>query len=134
MCHGACMAVLRDLVVDCVAPAALARFWAAVLDDYNVAPYDEEALAELAAQGISDPEDDPSVMLVPHTEGGVRIFFNQVPKGKAVKNRLHLDLAAPDPGAEGQRLVALGATVLRHDEEGWYVMADPDGDEYCLFD
>lgn len=99
-----------------------------------MAPYDEQAIDDLAAQGIADPEDDPSVMLVPEAGSGLRIFFNQVPEGKTVKNRLHLDLAAQDPVAERQRLVALGATVLRRDDEGWLVMADPEGNEYCLMD
>lgn len=131
--HGG-MATLRDLVIDCNAPARLARFWGAVLDDYEVAPYDDEAMADLARHGITDPEDDPSVMLEPIAGTGPRIFCNLVPEAKTTKNRLHLDVAAQDPVAERDRLVALGAVVLRRDEDGWVVMADPEGNEFCLMD
>ncbi|WP_170223734.1 VOC family protein [Nonomuraea turkmeniaca] len=53
------MARLRDVVVDCRHPASLARFWAAALDGYAVAPYDEAELARLRAEGVDDPEHDP---------------------------------------------------------------------------
>src|SRR5690242_4814570 len=79
---------------------------------------------------------------------GPRLFFQQVPEDKVVKNRLHLDLRAA-PGLEGdermaaleaecERLVALGAERLRRDEPapplslGFIVMADPEGNEFCL--
>lgn len=126
------MAHLRDLVFDCAVPAPLARFWAAALDGYRVAPYDAEAMADLAAQGVDDPEDDPSVMLLPDGGTGPRIFFTRVPERKSVKNRVHLDLAAQDPVAERDRLTGLGATVLRQEPDGWLVMADPEGHEFCL--
>ena len=57
------MARIQDIVVDCAHPASLARFWAAVLDDYAVAPYDEVELARLRSVGILDPEDDPTVLV-----------------------------------------------------------------------
>jgi len=56
------MARIRDVVFDCRHPASLARFWAAVLEEYEVAPYDEAELARLRAAGIDDPEDDPTVI------------------------------------------------------------------------
>ncbi|MEU6712831.1 VOC family protein [Nonomuraea sp. NPDC046802] len=117
------------MVIDCRHPASLARFWAAALDGYAVAPYDEEELARLRANGIDDPEDDPTVLV----EGGPpRLFFQLVPERKIVKNRLHLDLRADDLDAEIVRLTGLGATVLATYDD-WVVLADPEGNEFCVF-
>ena len=63
------MATLGDIVIDCARPAPLARFWAAVLDDYAVAPYDEAEIERLRALGIDDVEDDPTLLLAPATAG-----------------------------------------------------------------
>ena len=57
------MARIKDVVVDCRHPASLARFWAAVLDGYDVAPYNEAELARLRDLGIDDVEDDPTVLV-----------------------------------------------------------------------
>ncbi len=58
------MARIKDVVIDCRHPASLARFWAAVLDGFDVAPYDEAELARLRNLGIDDVEDDPTVLVV----------------------------------------------------------------------
>lgn len=121
------MARLHDIVIDCAHPASLARFWAAVLDDHKVAPYDDEELERLRGMGINDPEDDPSVLL----EGSPRIFFNRVPEAKTVKNRVHVDLRCDVPEAEVRRLSELGATLVSRDGD-WFVLADPEGNEFCL--
>ncbi|MFI5558598.1 VOC family protein [Amycolatopsis japonica] len=71
------MARLRDVVFDCRHPASLARFWAAALDGYEVAPYDEEELDRLRSLGFSGPEEDPSVLV--EAASGPRLFFNLVP-------------------------------------------------------
>src|ERR1700730_2725935 len=103
------MAQLRDIVIDCSHPASLARFWAAALDGYEIAPYDDAEIERLRSLGIDDIEDDPSVLL----EGpGPRIFLQRVPESKQVKNRAHLDLAAPHTEAEVTRLKDLGASVV----------------------
>ncbi|KZB87406.1 VOC family protein [Amycolatopsis regifaucium] len=120
------MALLRDVVFDCHHPASLARFWAAVLDGYEVATYDEEELDRLRSLGFSSLEDDPSVLVEAPT--GPRLFFNLVPEGKVAKNRVHLDLTGDDV----ERLVALGAKVLTQPEDGLVVLADPEGNEFCL--
>ena len=126
------MARLLDVVVDCAHPGTLARFWAQVLDGYDVAPYDDEELARLRDLGIEDVMDDPSVLLVPDGPGP-RIWFQRVPEAKVVKNRVHLDLAAPDLAAEVDRLVRLGATVLPlQPEDGLVVLQDPEGNEFCV--
>ncbi|QUQ63063.1 VOC family protein [Kutzneria sp. CA-103260] len=121
------MAAIKDLVVDCRHPASLARFWAAVLDDHAVAPYDEAALAQLRVQGITSPEDDPTVLLT----GFPRIWFQLVPESKVVKNRMHLDLRTDDP-TELDRLTSLGATITARRPD-WVELTDPEGNEFCLF-
>jgi hypothetical protein len=90
------VARLGDVVFDAAHPASLARFWAAALDGYTVTPYDDEELARLRAKGITDPEEDPSVLVEPPVPGAPRLFFNRVPEPKTVKNRVHLDLRAVD--------------------------------------
>ena len=126
------MANLADIVIDCAAPAALARFWAAALDGYAVAPYDDEELARLRADGIDDPEDDPTV-LVESRDDRPRVWLVRVPEPKTVKNRVHLDLRADDATAEVARLVSLGATVAPDQRnDGLVVLLDPEGNEFCI--
>jgi hypothetical protein len=127
------MARIQDIVFDCAHPASLARFWATVLDEYAVAPYEEADLEHLRSIGVTDPEDDPTVLVVPVGEPGrtPRLWFQRVPEAKVVKNRVHLDLRADDPEAEIEHLVALGAVVqARH--QNLVVLADPEGGEFCL--
>ena len=130
------MARIHDVVFDCRHPASLARFWAAALDDYAVAPYDEAELARLRGAGIDDPEDDPTVLVEAPGTGRPRLFFQLVPEPRTVKNRVHLDLR-PYPGddqtAEVARLRALGATdidVGQGDDVPWTCLADPEGNEF----
>jgi hypothetical protein len=120
-----------EVVFDCTHPASLARFWAAALDGYQVAPYDDTELARLRAMGVDDPEDDPSVLVEPTSGSGPRLWFTRVPEPKTVKNRVHLDLRAADVEAEAERLIGLGARVLGRVED-WLVLADPEGDEFCV--
>ena len=124
------MARLRDIVLDCRHPASLARFWAAALDGYAVAPYDTDELDRLRSQGVFDPEDDPTV-LVEGPDGAPSLWFQRVPEPKVAKNRVHLDLV----GREGEldRLLSLGASVVLRQPE-WVVLADPEGNEFCLMD
>ena len=72
---------IRDVVFDCRHPASLARFWAAALDGYRVAPYDQAELDRLRAAGIDDPEDDPTVLVEPSLAGAPRLWFQLVPDG-----------------------------------------------------
>jgi Glyoxalase-like domain len=125
------MARIRDLVFDCHHPASLARFWAAALDGYAVAAYDEAELARLRAAGIYDTEDDPSVLVEPAAETGPRMFFQLVPESKSTKNRVHLDLTSADLRAEVERLSNLGAHVLA-ERQHWVTMADPEDNEFCV--
>jgi Glyoxalase-like domain len=125
------MAHLHDIVIDCAHPASVARFWAAALDGYDVAPYDAAELARLRANGIFDINDDPSVLVERADGGGPRLIFQLVPEPKTVKNRVHLDMLADDLAAEGQRLVDLGARQLA-DHDGWRVFADIEDNEFCV--
>jgi predicted enzyme related to lactoylglutathione lyase len=110
-----------ELVLDCRDPDALARFWTAALT-YEVVdasgPY-------RSLEPIGD--DDPGPTLV----------LQAVSEPKVGKNRLHLDVYAPDLGAEASRLEDLGARrltdeVVDEDGERWVVMADPEGNEFCV--
>lgn len=129
----AAMASLADIVFDCARPAPLARFWAAVLDDYAVAPYDDAEIARLASLGITSTEDDPTVLVEPRA-GGPRLWFQQVPEPKLTKNRVHLDVRAADRRAEVERLTALGASVWDDRASALTVMQDPEGNEFCVID
>ena len=76
-------------------PASLARFWAAALDGYDVAPYDDAEIERLRSIGIDDIEDDPTVLVeAPGVDPDS--CFQLVPESKVVKNRVHLDLRCDD--------------------------------------
>ena len=126
------MAAINDVVFDCRHGASLARFWAAALDDYEVAPYDDEELARLAAMGITDTEDDLNA-LVQGPPGSVKLWFQTVPEPKRAKNRVHLDLACGNFDAEHDRLVSLGARDADDQStDSLLVMLDPEDNEFCL--
>jgi hypothetical protein len=125
------MAKIHDVVFDCRHPASVARFWAAALDDYEVAPYDEAELERLRSKGIDDPEDDPTVLVEARPGVHPRLFFQLVPESKIVKNRIHLDLRCDDADTEVERLVGLGARVLAN-RARLITLADPEGNEFCV--
>lgn len=123
------MADLTEIVFDSLHPAALARFWAGVIDGYAVRPYDDEEIARLAALGFT-PETDPSVAV----DGpGPTLFFQHTATEKAVRNRVHLDVATRDRAREVGRLETLGATI-RDTRDTFTVMLDPEGNEFCVRD
>ena len=125
------------MVFDCQDAAPLARFWAAALG-WQVAPYDQDELDRLAARGVRDIEDDPSVMVEPPEDQAFLpvLFFTEVAEMKQAKNRLHLDVVADQAVDEDViRLEGLGATLRNWvEEEGsvWAVMLDPEGNEFCV--
>lgn len=128
---------LDAVVFDCEDAAPLARFWAAALG-WNVAPYDQDEMERLAAKGVDDVEDDPSVMVEPPTDQAFLpvLFFTEVVETKQAKNRVHLDVVADLTVDEDViRLEGLGATLRNWvEEEGkvWAVMLDPEGNEFCV--
>jgi predicted enzyme related to lactoylglutathione lyase len=111
---------LLALSFDTANAAKIAGFWAEVLDR----PIIDGATAQFAAIGVTDAETT-----------GPRLMFHQVPEGKVVKNRLHLDVMTDDLDSETERLLRLGARVLNRASTtglGWTTLADPDGNEFDL--
>ena len=107
-----------ELIVDAADPGRLAAFWMAVLDWRPTGRYE-------GAVEIADPRGSgPSVTFVP------------VPEPKAAKNRLHIDLnpVGCEQDQEVERLIALGARRLDigQGEPSWVVLADPEGNEFCV--
>lgn len=117
-----------EVVVDAHDPRRLAEFWAEVLgyrviddrDDGDVEIGSWEPTAEAFRAGPQPPT----------------IYFARVPEGKAVKNRVHLDVSPVDTTqeAEVERLVALGArhVDVGQGEQSWVVLTDPEGNEFCV--
>ncbi len=117
---------LKEIVFDCRHPAVLARFWASVLSGYALRAYDDAEIARLAGLGRT-PETDPVVMV----DGpGPTLCFHEMDRGR-VQGRIHLDIRVADIVAESARLVAAGASMVR-EAEGCIVMADPEGNHFCL--
>jgi catechol 2,3-dioxygenase-like lactoylglutathione lyase family enzyme len=121
-----------SVVVDCRDVAVLSRWWAEVLGWRIV--YEAANEVVVAPAHAIDPIRD-----VPAQERGPGLIFVPVPEDKAVKNRLHIDLAPSlDAGqeAEVRRLEALGATRAGVGQDpnqvSWVVMADPEGNEFCV--
>jgi hypothetical protein len=120
---------LTQIVVDSRHPAALARFWDAVLDEFRIGAYDDEEVARLASFGRT-PETDPCVIL----EGpSVEICFQEIDEPTTTKRPLHLDIDVSDRAAETARLVDLGATIVQVFEAHTW-MRDPEGNDFCLTD
>ncbi|MFD9892828.1 VOC family protein [Amycolatopsis sp. NPDC059027] len=112
---------VQNVAFDCADAYALAQFWSKVTGrpvSGEDRPGDPEALVSLSS--------------------GVDLVFCQVPEGKSVKNRVHVCLR-PDEGprdAEVERLLGIGATLVSDkrnpDGTGWAVLADPEGNEFCV--
>ena len=109
---------------DCRDAFALSEFWKQVL-------------------GYGDVPGDPNEpgheeCMIVGSDAEPRLLFIEVPEGKQVKNRIHLDLEPTDRArdAEIERVIALGAKPLndfrKEDGTGWLVLADPEGNEFCI--
>lgn len=114
-------ASVRHITVDCRDPYQLGVFWSSVIG------------APLASD---DEPGDPEALidLGPDRPG---LLFVQVPEGKSVKNRLHLDLQPDQPrDVEVARILELGATQVadhrRPDGTSWVTLADHEGNEFCV--
>ncbi|GAC1539030.1 MAG: VOC family protein [Acidimicrobiales bacterium] len=110
------------LVLDCEDPVALATFWAAALGYTTHGAVENYTLLRPA-----------------NGEAGPKLLLQRVSEAKGAKNRMHLDIEVADIEGEARRLEALGATRLMVDlkaEHGshWIVMADPQGNEFCVCD
>ncbi|MGK2874520.1 MAG: VOC family protein [Nocardioides sp.] len=113
---------LHNLTFDCADAPRLGTFWANLLG-WNVFL-----------------DDDPEVYVAPTLphHGGPGLLFIPVPESKSAKNRIHFDVAPTDCTRDEQveKAIGLGATVLgdhrNADGTGWVVMADPEGNEFCI--
>ncbi len=148
------MALQWKLVIDCSAPHALADFWAAALEytvedpstlvrellasgqlpaSAAVTHLGSERFAALAAIRHPDDPYDPFTGV----SRGRRILFQGVPEPKQGKNRLHVDVQAATGSLDElvARLEAFGASRVEFVDEGpagrWWVMRDPEGNEFC---
>ena len=90
------------------------------------------------AEDPEDPNEPGHEECVLLADGRPTVLFVEVPEGKTVKNRLHFDLRPTDGTREQEvdRVLALGATQLadlrRPDGGGWVMLADPEGNEFCV--
>src|SRR4051812_46623866 len=108
--------VWEQVIVDALDPVALARWWQSAL-------------------GWVVVSDDPEEFEIrPSAESLPGLLFVRVPEAKTIKNRLHLDFRPDDRDAEVERLLGLGATRadVGQGEESWVVLADPEGNEFCV--
>lgn len=143
------MAAVKKFQVtfDCAEPVRVGRFWCEVLG--YVPPSAPDGFASWEEYEGSLPADDPGAWFAAAdpTGEGPRLFFQRVPEGKVVKNRVHLDVRVGTGlvgdarlavlEAECQRLEALGAVrgqLLLADEENESCqnMQDVEGNEFCL--
>jgi len=118
---------IRTITFDCRDPYLLAGFWS------QVTGFGEDP------DNTNHPDDPEGLLLAP--DGSANLLFVRVPEAKQVKNRVHLDLTADNStpqarDAEVERVIALGATLIddhrRPDGKGWVVLADPEGNEFCI--
>ncbi|MQB00825.1 MAG: VOC family protein [Actinobacteria bacterium] len=109
--------IVTELVIDCADPERLGRFW-----------------SEALGYEIEDRSDDDVFITGPNDAPG--ILFLKTPDGKLGKNRVHLDVTPDgDQMEEVARLEQLGASrvnIGQGDRCSWIVMADPEGNEFCV--
>jgi len=113
---------IQNLTVDAQDPSTIARFWADVLGWRITHEEPDEVVLEPPAGSREDG-------LVPD------LLFIRVPEAKSIKNRVHLDLRPDDQKTEVARVEALGAkrvNVGQTDDVSWVVLADPEGNEFCI--
>jgi len=110
----ALVARFRDLCIDSCDPGPVAVFWGAVL-------------------GREVEQDPDGAYLRAGADGGPSIYVNRVPEPKTGKVRLHIDVTL-EPGQQISDLLALGAVVVREPGDvPWWVLADPEDNEFCAF-
>ena len=112
---------LGEIVIDCADHDTVVPFWLEAMGDYARHDVNEQYVA---------------ITPVQREIGRPAILFQKVPEAKSVKNRVHLDLRGDSMAEEVQRLRALGAMVIAERSLGentrWTVMADPEGNEFCV--
>ena len=125
-----------SLVIDCHDIAAQARWWASVLDWQIIYEADDEVVI------VPKHVTEESLLSTPWEQVGPGLVFVPVPEGKTVKNRMHIDLAPhldDDQGVMVESLIARGAvrvdvgqSLEKSDVATWVVLADPEGNEFCI--
>ena len=138
------MAFRIDLTLDCANPTQLAEFWKLALgyeDEPPPAPFAtrQEWLEQF---DLSDDDSDDAAWLCDPAGAGPRLSLLQVREPKVAKNRLHIDVRVAGQGSDQERwariteavdrLSAAGATPLREFSGHHVVMADPEGNEFCV--
>src|SRR2546426_6444095 len=112
-------ALLREISVDCNDPRKVADFWAAALG-WTV--QDNDDVLWMSESGAPFPD--------------LLLVFAQVPEAKSVKNRIHLDVSpiGCDRDEEVARLIGFGArrVDVGQGDAPWVVLADPEGNEFCV--
>jgi predicted enzyme related to lactoylglutathione lyase len=109
------------------------RWWTVEID-----AHDPQALGRWWAEALGWKvfyDSDDECVVTTEDERFPGFGFVRVPESKSVKNRLHLDFAPDDRDAEVERLIGMGATradVGQTGDEGWVVLADPEGNEFCV--
>ena len=111
-----------NFCIDAADPYAQTMWWKEVLDDFTLVDEDQH------------PEDDECGLNAPD---GRSLLFLRVPEPKTVKNRMHVCLRPSDRSRDEEvdRLLEHGATMvndLRKPDRGWAVLADPEGNEFCV--
>ena len=115
---------IQCITIDCENPRLLAEFWAAALE-WKITYEDENEVS------IELQDESPEVGRIPD------LLFIKVSEKKSVKNRLHFDLRPKNQEAEVARLETLGAKRIEigqsaDPDTSWVVMADPEGNEFCV--
>ncbi len=111
---------MQNIAIDCSEPYELALFW-----------------CEVTGQPLDDhdgPDGDYATVILP---SGTVLYFARVPEAKTVKNRVHVCLRPDGPrDVEVERLLKVGAELVtdhrKRDGSGWAVLADPEGNEFCV--
>ncbi len=105
---------ISDITVDCADPETLAGFW-----------------SELLQRPIGGRK-GPYVWLA-REPGGIGLGFQQVAENKSAKNRVHIDVSGSDVSEIKRRVEELGGNrVDGYSDGGFLVMADPEGNEFCI--
>ena len=138
------MATDFQVTVDCSSPHELADWWAEALG-WTVEPSDEAFIRRMIDAGYATEEETTThrgvlvwktgAAITSPDPGRPRLLFQLVPETKTVKNRLHLDLRPDDQDAEVRRVEGLGArrvSVGQGADVSWVVLADPEGNEFCI--
>ncbi|MBO4259298.1 VOC family protein [Streptomyces griseorubiginosus] len=138
------MAARIDLTLDCADAQLLAAFWKTALGYVDEPPPPPFATREEWLAQFDLPEDDEGdgAWLCDPDGVGPRLSILKVPEPKTAKNRLHIDIRVPGHGgpeerwarirAEAWRLVEAGGEVLTEVDGHHVVMADPEGNEFCV--